>query len=246
MWELWRSRCNSRCEEEKPSIIRSTSLISFNICQLSKKTFTNLNIPENWENILKLMELSIVDTSSVPVRWLKPPCLFVKMNSNGSCVGNSTGGGGIVRDSMGTCLMAFLLPLGRGTNNTAETDAFIFGLRWCIKNGHSHIITETDSLLLRNCINNSWSTPLRIKESVKEIRILIWRHDVIINHYFKEANHVADKLPSMSHFVEEVKVFTQPSTIPRMIRGLLNVENWQFPSLRVKQRKPSMIFFEPP
>ncbi|WMV33144.1 hypothetical protein MTR67_026529 [Solanum verrucosum] len=72
MWEQWRSRCNSRYDEEKPSIIRSTALISFNIFQLSKKTFTNLNIPENWENLLKLMELSIVDTSSVPVRWLKP------------------------------------------------------------------------------------------------------------------------------------------------------------------------------
>ncbi|WMV41574.1 hypothetical protein MTR67_034959 [Solanum verrucosum] len=90
MWELWRSRCNSSYDEEKPSIIRSTSLISFNICQLSKKTFTNLNIPENWENLLKLMELSIVYTSSVPVRWLKPPFLFVKMNSDDSCVGNST------------------------------------------------------------------------------------------------------------------------------------------------------------
>ncbi|WMV10201.1 hypothetical protein MTR67_003586 [Solanum verrucosum] len=142
--------------------------------------------------------------------------------------------------------MTFILPLGRGTSNTAESDAFLFGLRWCINNGHNLIITETVSLLIRNCINNSWSTPWRIKESVEEIRCLIQRHDVIINHCFREANHVADKLASMSHFVEEVKVFTQPSTIPRQIRGLLNIDKWQFPSFRVKQRKPSMIFFEPP
>ncbi|WMV49447.1 hypothetical protein MTR67_042832 [Solanum verrucosum] len=134
----------------------------------------------------------------------------------------------------------------RHTSNTAETNAFLFGLRWCINSGHNLIITEIDSLLLRNCINNSWSTPWRIKESVEETRRLIWIHDVIINHCFREANSVADKLASMSHFVEEVKVFTQPSTVPRQIRGLLNTEKWQFPSLRVKKRKPSMIFFEPP
>lgn len=81
---------------------------------------------------------------------------------------------------------------------------------------------------------------------MEEIRSLIQRHDVIINHCFREANHVADKLASMSHFVEEVKVFTQPSTILRQIIGLLNIDKWQFPSFRVKQRKPSMIFFEPP
>ncbi|XP_060179069.1 uncharacterized protein LOC132609212 [Lycium barbarum] len=32
MWELWRSRCNSKYEDEKPSTGRSISLISFNIC----------------------------------------------------------------------------------------------------------------------------------------------------------------------------------------------------------------------
>ncbi|KAH0636673.1 hypothetical protein KY289_036588 [Solanum tuberosum] len=62
------------------------------------------------------------------------------MNSDSSYVGNSTRGSGIVRDSMGTCLMVFILPLGSGTNNTAETNVFLFGIRWCINNGHNLII----------------------------------------------------------------------------------------------------------
>ena len=72
---------------------------------------------------------------------------------------------------------------------------------------------------------------------MEEIRRLIRRHDTNINHCFREANHVADKLASMSHFVEEVQVFTQPSTIPTQIRGLLNFDKWQFPFLRVKKKQ---------
>ncbi|XP_060200551.1 uncharacterized protein LOC132628804 [Lycium barbarum] len=158
MWELWGSRCNSRYEEEKPSTIRSISLIFFNIYQLSKRTFANLEIPNNWNNLLKLMEPKLVDTFSVAIKWIKPPLLFVKMNLDGSCVGSSSGGGGVVRDSMGNFIMSFILPLGIGTSNTAEANAFLFGLKWCIDNGYNLIIAETDSLLLRNCISESLVT----------------------------------------------------------------------------------------
>ncbi|XP_070001998.1 uncharacterized protein [Nicotiana sylvestris] len=66
-------------------------------------------------------------------RWIKPPLLFVKLNSDGSCKDGICGGGGIVRNSMGTLIMAYSIPLGAGTNNWAEAKAMLFGLKWCIK-----------------------------------------------------------------------------------------------------------------
>ncbi|WMV19692.1 hypothetical protein MTR67_013077 [Solanum verrucosum] len=163
MWELWRSRCSSRYDEERPSITRSTYQISFNICHLTKKIFPNLDIPDDWEKFLKLMETNFVGTTSFPIKWIRPSSPFVKMNSDGTCVRNSSGGGGIVRDSNGNCIMAFILPLGNGTSNTAEASAFLFGLKWCIDNGYNNITGETDSLLLQNCIQKFWSSPWRIR-----------------------------------------------------------------------------------
>ncbi|XP_049401641.1 uncharacterized protein LOC125865486 [Solanum stenotomum] len=119
IWELWRSRCNSRYEEERPFTKRSISLIVFNICHLTKKVFSNINLPENWESLLKLMEIQLEDTIHTTVKWSRPSHHSMKLNTDGSCIGESSGGGGVVRDSNGNCIMAFILSLGNGTSNTA-------------------------------------------------------------------------------------------------------------------------------
>uniref|UniRef100_M0ZK97 RNase H family protein n=1 Tax=Solanum tuberosum TaxID=4113 RepID=M0ZK97_SOLTU len=146
------------------------------------------------------------------------------MNSDGSCVGNSCGGGGVIRDSLGRFIMAFILPLGQGTSNLAEASSFLFGLKWCVDNGHTFILGETDSLLLQNCINDSWKVPRRKHEEVQEIKKLVIDHEVITRHCFREANKVADKLASMSHNTDAIKVYTQYRDLPTTIRGLLTTD----------------------
>lgn len=126
----------------------------------------------------------------------------------------------MVRDSNGSCIMAFILPLGNGTNNTA----FLFVLKWYIANGHIFPTVETDSLLLLNSILNLWSTPWRMRETVDEIRELILRHYIQINHCFREANRVADKLASYSHLTNTTIVLTDTSELPAYVKGLLNLE----------------------
>ncbi|KAK4723416.1 hypothetical protein R3W88_026195 [Solanum pinnatisectum] len=228
IWELWRSRCNSRYEEERPSTKRPISLIAFNICHLTKKVFSNINLPENWESLLKLMEIQLEDTIHTTVKWSRPSHHSMKLNTDGSCIGESSGGGGVVRDSNGNCIMAFILPLGNGTSNTAERKAFLIGLKWCIANGHIFTTVETDSLLLLNSILNLWSTPWRMKEMVDEIR------------------EVADKLSSYSHLTNTTIVLTDTSDLQAHVKGLLNLDKWQFPSFRIKKRKPSLIYYDPP
>uniref|UniRef100_K4D7L5 RNase H type-1 domain-containing protein n=1 Tax=Solanum lycopersicum TaxID=4081 RepID=K4D7L5_SOLLC len=49
--------------------------------------------------------------------WMKPPLLFLKLNSDGRCRYGICGGGGVVRDSMGALTMAYPIPLGVGTSN---------------------------------------------------------------------------------------------------------------------------------
>ncbi|KAH0679898.1 hypothetical protein KY284_020983 [Solanum tuberosum] len=169
---FYKGECNSRYEKERPFTKRSISLIAFNICHLTKKVFSNINLPENWESLLKLMEIQLEDTIHTKVKWSRPSNHSMKLNTDGSCMGESSGECGVVRDSNGNCIMAFILPLGNRTSNTAEAKAFLFDLKWCIANGHIFTTVETDSLILLNNILNLWSTPWKMRETVEEIREL--------------------------------------------------------------------------
>ncbi|KAH0769665.1 hypothetical protein KY290_013646 [Solanum tuberosum] len=51
-------------------------------------------------------------------------------------------------------------------------------------------------------------------------------------HCFREANKPAEKLASLSHGAE--------------VRGLINMDRWEFPSFRMKPVKPSYLVYEPP
>ncbi|KAG5620548.1 hypothetical protein H5410_005766, partial [Solanum commersonii] len=70
-----------------------------------------------------------------------------------------------------------------------------------------------------------------------EIKKLVIDHGVITRHCFIEANKVAEKLASISHNIDVIKVYTQYIDLPTTIRGLLTTDRWQFPSFRVKMRK---------
>ncbi|KAK4729756.1 hypothetical protein R3W88_022744 [Solanum pinnatisectum] len=204
MWER-RSRCSSKYKHEKPSIFRSTSMISFNICHLTKSTFTNLFIPNNWRSLLTILDTNLqyfINFTTCP-----HSCL-----SKSSCVGNSCGGGGVIRDSLGRFIMSFILPLGQGTSNLVEDSSFLFGLKWCVDNGHTFILGETDSLLLQNCINDSRKVPMRIHEEVQEIKKLVIDHGVITRHCFREANKVP-YTELIKVYIHSIETYQQPSEV---------------------------------
>ncbi|XP_075076630.1 uncharacterized protein LOC142163259 [Nicotiana tabacum] len=120
--------------------------------------------------------------------------------------------------------MAYAIPMGQGTNNLAEAEALLFGLKWCVQQEYGLIIGKIDSLLLHNCIQGKWSTPWRINRVVMKVQTLVEQKGLIIKHCFREANQVADKIASLSHQLEEVYIFTYFDTLPRQVKGLLNVE----------------------
>ncbi|KAH0730874.1 hypothetical protein KY289_002062 [Solanum tuberosum] len=142
--------------------------------------------------------------------------------------------------------MAFCIPLGRGDSNCAKANALLFGLNWCIQNGHPKIIGETDSLLLQNCIQGNWQSPWKIEDTISKIKFLLDTHHIHTTHYMREANKVADKLASLSHKSENNCIYTNYSSLPRQIIGLLNIDKWQIPSFRVRRRNHGAITFDPP
>ncbi|XP_070046145.1 uncharacterized protein [Nicotiana tomentosiformis] len=179
--------------------------------------------------------IATIERCITEVKWLKPPLLFIKLNSDGSCVNGNCGGGGVVRDNCGKMFMAYAIPMSQGTSNLAEAETLLFGLKWCVQQGYGLIIGETYSLLLHNCTQGICSTPWRIKSVVMEVKTLVEQKGLIIRHCFREENQVADKMASLSHQLEEVYIFTYFDKLLRQVKGLLNVDRWKISALRVKK-----------
>ncbi|OIT37319.1 putative ribonuclease h protein [Nicotiana attenuata] len=231
---------------ERRSTARSISLISFNIVNNLKSNFGNVKIGDEWSDICNLSNIPLDEVSIIAVKWIKPPILFVKLNSDGSCVNGECGARGVIRDCIGNFMMAFSKPLGQGTSNWAEACALLFGSNWCIQKGHNLIIGETDSLLLQNCVTGTWPSPWRIANNVRQLKTLVHNNGIIIRHCFKEANRVADRMASLSHKTVAVYINTNFETLPRQVKGLLNTDRWNLPTFRVMKRKPSKLIYEPP
>jgi len=130
---------------------RSKALITYSLSHLLHSQFGKVRVGESWKSICHLCDASMTSKSVALVRWIKPPLLFVKLNSDGRCRDGICGGGGVVRDSMGALIMAYSIPLGDGTSNWAEAKAMLFGLKWCIERRYRLVIGETYSLLLSSC-----------------------------------------------------------------------------------------------
>lgn len=66
----------------------------------------------------------------VMVSWKRPAMDFVKLNTDGSCLGNPgpIGAGGLIRDGSGKWLRGFVATLGHGTSMHAEIWAVAIGL----------------------------------------------------------------------------------------------------------------------
>lgn len=111
LWELWRSRCNSKYEPERPSVARSIYLITFNIINKAKAKFERISVGDNLIDAYNLCNHSLNEVSIIIVKWSRPPILFLKLNNDGSCIDGICGAGGVVRDSGGRMLMAYTPPL---------------------------------------------------------------------------------------------------------------------------------------
>lgn len=63
--------------------------------------------------------------------WSLPLGLDLKLNLDGCSLGNSgpIGFGGLISDTSGACMVAYLGPLGYEDSISVETKAILFGLR---------------------------------------------------------------------------------------------------------------------
>lgn len=105
------------------------------------------------EHVLQRLGITIAPTigpKAIILRWAKPNPSFVKLNIDGSCLGNTgqCGGGGVIRSAAGDFVAGFSKSYGEGTDNMAEDRALLDGLKLCESLQINQVEVETVSMLI--------------------------------------------------------------------------------------------------
>ncbi|GLU15130.1 hypothetical protein SLE2022_316500 [Rubroshorea leprosula] len=132
--------------------------------------------------------------------WSKPHFPTIKLNSDGSSIGNPglSGSGGIFRDSLGNWVLGYARNIGFSSPLAAELWAIRDGLVLAIQRGFHNLIVESDSkvavlLLTKGCVSTHPHSTL-----ILDCRMLMQKiHQIHLVNIVRERNMCADQLAKM-------------------------------------------------
>lgn len=130
------------------------------------------------------------------VRWLKPRQRLLKINLDGSSLGNSgpAGDSGILRDYTGSFIFGFSKFFSSCSNNEAEVRVVLEGINLCKQLDHNDIDIECDSNNVVNLIRSRKCSLWYLWDFWKLLISLLKGVDFSIKHLYGEGNKVANAL----------------------------------------------------
>ncbi|CDP11300.1 unnamed protein product [Coffea canephora] len=166
------------------------------------------------------------------VVWEKPPDGCVKLNVDGSSLGNpgSSGAGEVLRDSGGSVLRGFSSFLGSRTNMEAEALALLEGM--LLSTDFPFLQVEMDSQVLLAMVNGNGRIPWTLWKTISRIQTLARGRQVTFTHVYREANGVADALANLANSTGVCQNFGA-STLPDHIQGLARLDRMRVPYVRL-------------
>ncbi|TXG47764.1 hypothetical protein EZV62_027058 [Acer yangbiense] len=151
------------------------------------------------------------------LRWLKPAPGRLKLNLDGSSLGNpgSAGGGGVLRDSSGNFIFGFSKFFGSCSNNEAELRAVVEGISICKHLGHDGIDIECDPDIVVSWIWSRICNLWYLWDFWDQLIDLLEGFDFSIHHFYREGNKVVDTLSRYGTSGRN-NVFSSSSQLPRI------------------------------
>ncbi|KAF2289565.1 hypothetical protein GH714_037168 [Hevea brasiliensis] len=148
--------------------------------------------------------------------WHPPPEGWVKLNVDGSCLGNpgDASVGGLLRDFSSNWLLGFGFNIGETSVLAAELIGISFGLQLAWLNGFRRVIVESDCLKAVKLINNEediFFHPLAaLIQDCRRLMKMNWH--CCLSHVYREQNFCADSLAKQSHGlqIQELVVWDSP------------------------------------
>lgn len=131
------------------------------------------------------------------VKWQPPTGNSVKLNVDGSSIGNPgrSGYGGLLRNTHGEWLLGFSGSCGLTTNITAELFAIAAGLNLAWQYGYRHVVCESDSMLALDLVKKGVDMFHPHATMLTNINKVISREwNVALIHTLREGNSCADWL----------------------------------------------------
>ncbi|XP_035549769.1 uncharacterized protein LOC118349441 [Juglans regia] len=156
-WELWERRCKAQYEDKGHTAQSVWYASKVWFCCIMEHILKISSVSNKDIDILNRLEILVLSPKSQRVRmirWTRPQQGWVKLNIDGSSLGNPSfsGVGGVIRDANGNLLLAYSISLGQSTNNFAELSSLLEGIRRCYTLWLQRVEIETDSQLLVNWI----------------------------------------------------------------------------------------------
>ncbi|KAK9993042.1 hypothetical protein SO802_022745 [Lithocarpus litseifolius] len=131
------------------------------------------------------------------IRWERPPAGWKKLNTDGSCMGDSAraGCGGLVRDEHGNWVGGFSRHIGSTNSFIAELWGLREGLLLCCNLSIDSLVVELDAQAVVEVLENTSYVNNVISPLLDDCRHLINCFQRIrFNHCYRQANRCADLL----------------------------------------------------
>ncbi|KAL5559938.1 hypothetical protein UlMin_036149 [Ulmus minor] len=201
------------------------------VCKLNRKNGsrsssmlakTNGILIENLSHIAVF--LRPVTRSGIKCRWAKPESGWTKLNTDGSIDRKSSGFGGLLRDSKGRPICAFVSRAPRPIDDdifAVELWAVWRGLVLALGMGIKVIWVESDSASVVNTINRAQSYS---QEAMVPCLNHVWKlkekfNKFKISHSWRETNRAADHLSKMNLKGKDVVLW--PDDFPASLRKII-------------------------
>ncbi|KAI9191517.1 hypothetical protein LWI28_009422 [Acer negundo] len=167
------------------------------------------------------------------VAWQRPPAGWFKLNCDGSCRGNpgSSGGGGVIRDDVGTVRGAYSAHFGHGTNNGAELRAITEGIALCKRLNLFNVIIGSDSKVVVDWLRAVKCTLWYLWDYCDDLLKALEGVNFMVVHQIREANQAADFLARQGELGGNL-TYEGHQNLPRFLRGVMCLDKLGFSCLR--------------
>ena len=152
----------------------------------------------------------------IRVAWEKPPLGWMKLNNDGSALGNpgKAGGGGLIRDHQGNWVRGFARAHGNTSSSITELWALRDGLEIAKDLGLNNLIVEMDALSIVLLMNNTKANLLMEPLLFDCRKLLAAIPNKRVVHTFCEANQCADILARFGgSSISNFGVFLNPPSV---------------------------------
>lgn len=189
--------------------------------------------PSTWE--IKMVDkwniltgFSKFDDTKLMVRkatkWAAPLRGWTKLNFNGVANNLTQGGGGVLRDHNGTCLLAYVGPLNNYTINQAEGMALLWGIELATQMNIRLLEIEGDCKVVVEAIKRRGNVGWHVNSIILEILELLNNLECKISHTYKEGNVVVDSMVAIGLRKTKLSNWKVVSELPMVTEQLIREE----------------------